>query len=152
MDFFPIFAQLRNRPCLVIGGGAVAERKVRQLLKSGARVTINSPVLNDDLRKLAADGQVIFAPGPFDPQLIEQNLLIIAATSDTGINRTVADVARSRNRFCNVVDDGEASGFIMPSVLDRSPIVVAISSGGRSPALARIVRQQIDDWLPARIG
>ena len=152
MDFFPIFAQLRNRPCLVIGGGAVAERKVRQLLKSGARVTINSPVLNDDLRSLAADGQVIFAPGPFNPQLIEQNLLIIAATSDKGINRTVADVAGSRNRFCNVVDDGEASGFIMPSVLDRSPIVVAISSGGRSPALARIVRQQIDEWLPARIG
>jgi len=152
MDFFPIFAELRNQPCLVIGGGAVASRKVRQLLKSGARVTINSPVLNDDLRRLAGDGKVVFAAGPFDPLLIEQNLLIIAATSDPKINRNVAETARSKKRLCNVVDDGDASGFIMPAVLDRSPIVVAVSSGGRSPALARIVRQQIDAWLPSGIG
>jgi uroporphyrin-III C-methyltransferase/precorrin-2 dehydrogenase/sirohydrochlorin ferrochelatase len=152
MDYFPVFAKLRNRPCLVVGGGAVAGRKVRQLLKSGARVTVNAPVLNEDLRQLASEGRVTVKSGPFDPLLIEQALLVIAATSDTDINREVANTARRHNRLCNVVDDGEASGFIMPSVIDRSPIVVAISSGGRSPALARIVRQQIDEWLPSRIG
>jgi len=152
MDFFPIFAKLRNRPCLVIGGGTVACRKVRQLLKCGARVTINSPVLNGDLRKLVDRGKVAFEPGPFNPLLIQQNLLVIAATSNAGMNGKVADAARREHRLCNVVDDGEASGFIMPSVLDRSPIVVAISSGGKSPALARIIRQQIDEWLPSRIG
>ncbi len=152
MDYFPIFAKLRNRPCLVVGGGAVASRKVHQLLKSGARITVNSPILNDDLRRLASDGCIAIQSRSFDPLLIEQNLLIIAATSDPQINREVADTARRKNRLCNVVDDGEASGFIMPSVIDRSPIVVAVSSGGRSPALARIVRQQIDEWLPSRIG
>jgi uroporphyrin-III C-methyltransferase/precorrin-2 dehydrogenase/sirohydrochlorin ferrochelatase len=152
MDFFPIFAQLGTRPCLVVGGGAVAGRKVRQLLKAGARVTVNSPVLSQELQTLAAEGKVTLAPGPFNPRLIEQNLLTIAATSSATINHQVADAARRQNRLCNVVDDGKASGFIMPSVLDRSPIVVAISSGGRSPALARIIRQQIDEWLPSRIG
>jgi uroporphyrin-III C-methyltransferase/precorrin-2 dehydrogenase/sirohydrochlorin ferrochelatase len=152
MDYFPIFAKLRNRPCLVVGGGSVAARKVRQLLKSGARVTVNAPFMNDDLRRLASDGSVAIQSGPFDPLLIEHNLLVIAATSDPGVNRDVADAAERRHRLCNVVDDGEASGFIMPAVIDRSPIVVAISSGGRSPALARIVRQQIDEWLPSRIG
>jgi len=152
MDYFPIFAKLRNRPCLVVGGGAVASRKVRQLLKSGARITVNAPVLNDDLRRLASDGCISIQSRPFDPLLIEQNLLVFAATSDPEINHEVAETARSKNRLCNVVDDGEASGFIMPSVIDRSPIMVAVSSGGHSPALARIVRQQIDEWLPSRIG
>jgi uroporphyrin-III C-methyltransferase/precorrin-2 dehydrogenase/sirohydrochlorin ferrochelatase len=152
MDYFPIFAKLRGRPCLVVGGGTVATRKVRQLLKSGARITVNAPVLNDELSTLAADGAINHHRGSFEPTVIANHLLIIAATSDPEINHEVAVSARQANRLCNVVDDADASGFIMPSVVDRSPVMVAISSGGRSPVLATLLRQRLDDWLPLHIG
>jgi uroporphyrin-III C-methyltransferase/precorrin-2 dehydrogenase/sirohydrochlorin ferrochelatase len=152
MDYFPLFAKLDAQPCLVVGGGTVAGRKVRQLLKSGARITVNAPFLNDELSTLVADGAIDHRPGSFEPALIANHLLIIAATSDPAVNVEVAKCARQANRLCNVVDNADASGFIMPSVVDRSPVVVAISSGARSPVLATLLRQRLDDWLPARIG
>jgi uroporphyrin-III C-methyltransferase/precorrin-2 dehydrogenase/sirohydrochlorin ferrochelatase len=152
MDHFPLFAKLRDRRCLVVGGGDVAGRKVRALRAAGARVTVNAPELNTGLSKLAADGDIEHAAGAYDPALIEDHLLIIAATSDPAVNIAVAADAAKANRLCNVVDDGEHSGFIMPSVVDRSPVVIAVSTDGQSPVLARLLRQRLDDWLPSRIG
>jgi uroporphyrin-III C-methyltransferase/precorrin-2 dehydrogenase/sirohydrochlorin ferrochelatase len=152
MDYFPLFAKLNDKRCLVVGGGAVAYRKVRALRTSGARVTVNTPDLNDELSALAAAGDIEHYPGAFEPGLIHEHLIIIAATSDPQVNRAVADAASQANRLCNVVDDGETSGFIMPSTIDRSPVIVAISTGGQSPVLARMLRQRLDEWLPARIG
>lgn len=152
MDYFPLFAKLTGKPCLVVGGGAVAARKVRALLNSGARVMVNAPDLNPELVGLAAEGTITHAPGAFDPTLIAVHLLVIAATSDPDVNAAVAAVAEREQRLCNVVDDGRNSGFIMPAVIDRSPIVVAIGSGGQAPVLARLLRQRLDEWLPSRIG
>jgi uroporphyrin-III C-methyltransferase/precorrin-2 dehydrogenase/sirohydrochlorin ferrochelatase len=152
MDYFPLFAKLNDKRCLVVGGGQVASRKVRALRKAGARVTVNAPALDDELNALVAAGEIEYCDGVFKPELVRKHLLIIAATSDSGVNHEVAEAASQADRLCNVVDDGERSGFIMPATIDRSPVVIAISSGGQSPVLARLLRQRLDDWLPARIG
>jgi uroporphyrin-III C-methyltransferase/precorrin-2 dehydrogenase/sirohydrochlorin ferrochelatase len=88
----------------------------------------------------------------FDPALIDEQVLIVAATSDAAVNRQVADAARAAHRLCNVVDDGATSTFIVPAVVDRSPVIVAVGSGGQAPVLARIIRQRLEQWLPARLG
>jgi len=152
MDYFPLFAKLENKRCLVVGGGAVAGRKVRALRNSGAQVTVNAPDLNAELSALAAAGDIDHHPGAFEPALVQTHLLIVAATSDPQVNHAVAEAASQANRLCNVVDDAQASGFIMPSTIDRSPVIVAISSGGQSPVLTRILRQRLDEWMPAGMG
>ena len=152
MDYFPLFAQLRQQPCLVVGGGEIAARKIRALRRAGAIVTVNAPKLIDELEALAASGAITAQRREFDVSLIPNSLLVIAATDDHSVNQAVATAARSHWRLCNVVDDGQSSSFIMPSVVDRSPIIVAVSSGGTAPMLARVLRQQLDDWLPQRLG
>ncbi len=127
-------------------------RKVQQLLRAGARVTVNAPSLCAELGDLAASGSIHWKDGEFDARLLADHLLIVAATDDRDVNRDVAAHARSAQRLCNVVDDGEFSTFIVPSVVDRSPVIVAVSSGGSSPTLARMIRQRLDEWLPQRIG
>ncbi len=152
MTHFPIFADLRDQPCLVVGGGAVAARKVDRLLEASARITVNAPELCAELCARAASGQIRHVRGEFDPSLVDASLLIIAATSDEGINRRVAAAAARSRRLCNVVDDGDLSTCVVPAVVDRSPVVVAIGTNGQSPVLARQLRQQIETWLPSRIG
>ncbi|MEO7385803.1 MAG: siroheme synthase CysG [Gammaproteobacteria bacterium] len=152
MQYLPIFASLRGQPCLVVGGGAVAERKVIQLLAAGARVTVNAPDLSPGLESAALDGRIALARRTFDPDLVLAQLLVIAATSDTAVNRAVAQTASDALRLCNVVDDPAVSTYISPSVVDRSPLLIAVSSGGQAPVLARLVRQRLERWLPARLG
>ena len=152
MQHLPIFAALTGQPCLVVGGGAVATRKVAQLLAAGARVTVNAPELSPALLALAQSGAISTAPRPFDPDLIGASLLVIAATSDRAVNHAVAAAARDALRLCNVVDDPDVSTFISPSIVDRSPLLVAVSTGGAAPVLARVVRQQLERWLPVRLG
>ena len=152
MDHLPLFATLTSQPCLVVGGGAVAERKVRQLRAAGARVTVNAPQLSSALEALAAAGDIQVERRPFDADLVDTHLLVIAATSDREVNHDVARVAAVARRLCNVVDDPAASTFISPSVVDRTPLIIAVSSGGRSPVLARLVRQWLETRLPVRLG
>jgi uroporphyrin-III C-methyltransferase/precorrin-2 dehydrogenase/sirohydrochlorin ferrochelatase len=149
MDYFPLFANLLARPCLVVGGGAVAARKVQELRKAGARVTVNAPELCE---ALSARLDIDVRAEPFDPRIIADHVLVIAATSDPETNRRVASAARACHRLCNVVDDGNLSSFIVPAVVDRSPVIVAVSSGGRAPLLARRIRQQLERWLRAQLG
>ncbi|MCC5793102.1 MAG: uroporphyrinogen-III C-methyltransferase [Chromatiales bacterium] len=152
MDYFPLFARLVDEPCLVVGGGQVALRKTRMLCSCGAQVTVNAPEICAGLRELAAGGQVSLVERPFDPQLVETHLLVVAATGDSAVNATIAATARAAHRLCNVVDDGPLSSFINPAVIDRSPVIVALSSGGAAPVLVRRLRQQLEQWLPARLG
>ncbi len=152
MDYFPIFAELHGRPCLVVGGGTVALRKTRQLRRAGAMVTVNAPRLDPALATIADAGEIRHVRSVFDPALIDDHWLIIAATNDATVNRDIARTSAARHRFCNVVDDGDASGCILPSIVDRSPLTIAISSGGRAPVLARMLRQRLDDWLPKNTG
>jgi len=148
----PLFATLQGQPCLLVGGGDVGARKARQLLAAGAVVTVVAPELGAELSSAVSDGRLHHSRRCFTPELIADHLLIIAATSNRAVNQQVATAAATARRLCNVVDDPELSSFIMPAVIDRSPLMIAISTGGAAPLLARLLREQIEDWLPARIG
>src|SRR5690606_10330666 len=130
MEHFPLFANLQDRPCLVVGGGEVALRKIRQLRKAGARVTVNAPDLAPGVAALAEAGEIRVEQRPFDPALVPDHWLVVAATGNRAVNAGVAAAAGAACRFCNVVDDPAHSSFISPSVVDRSPLVIAVSSGG----------------------
>jgi uroporphyrin-III C-methyltransferase/precorrin-2 dehydrogenase/sirohydrochlorin ferrochelatase len=152
MDSFPIFMKLRVRRCVVIGGGEVALRKVSMLLKAEARVTVVAPELCGALAEWHADGRIEYLRGMFDPVDLEGAALVIAATDDPAVNRRVSEAAQSRNIPVNVVDAPELCTFIMPSVVDRSPVIIAISSGGSAPVLARLIRARLETLIPAAYG
>jgi uroporphyrin-III C-methyltransferase / precorrin-2 dehydrogenase / sirohydrochlorin ferrochelatase len=152
LDYLPLFAQLARRACLVIGGGAVAERRVSLLLEARADVTVLAPRLSDALERLAAEGRILAQRAAFDRRLLEPYWLIVAATDDRALNTEVARAAEAAKRFCNVVDDPELCSFIMPAIIDRGPITIAVSSGGRSPVVTRWIKGVIETLVPARVG
>ena len=151
MEYLPVFAQLKGRSCLVVGGGSVAERKVSQLLLAGARITVLSTHLTETLEKLRRRGKIGREVGPFCRALVAENWLIIAATDDRSMNAEVAQVAENEKRLCNVVDDPALCSFIMPAIIDRDPITIAVSSGGHSPVISRWIKGIIESVLPARL-
>jgi len=152
MDYLPLFLQLRSQPVLVVGGGRVAVRKVDLLRRSGARVTVVAPDLREELRQLAAAAEIQHIPARFAPDHVDGATLVVAATNDHDVNAAVSGAARARRVPVNVVDDPALSTFIFPAIVDRSPIIVAVSSGGESPVLARRVREQIESVLPEKLG
>ena len=152
MRYFPLFLDLRGRPVLVVGGGAVAERKVRLLVASGARVTVVAPVLCSGLAQQAARGEIAHRIGEFAESDLAAQRWVIAATDQAAVNRAVAAAAEARGLFVNVVDDAELSSAIMPAIVDRSPLMIAISSGGAAPMLARRVREQLETLLDQSWG
>lgn len=133
MDFLPLFAAIKERPVLVVGTGEIADRKIAFLHRAGAKVQ----VVED------AD---------FAESQIDKVVLVIAATSDRELNRRISEAAQARHRLVNVVDDPPLCSFIFPSIVDRSPLLVAISSGGNAPVLARLLREKIEALLPPRLG
>jgi uroporphyrin-III C-methyltransferase/precorrin-2 dehydrogenase/sirohydrochlorin ferrochelatase len=152
MALYPLFADLRSRAVLVVGGGAVAERKAARLLAAGAQVTIGAPELNAGLREKAARGVVRHLRGHFEPRWLDEAWLVVAATGDAQVNRRVAECAEERRVLVNVVDDAVLSSFHVPAVVERAPLVVAISSGGAAPALASHVRGRIEALLEPSLG
>jgi uroporphyrin-III C-methyltransferase/precorrin-2 dehydrogenase/sirohydrochlorin ferrochelatase len=152
MQYLPLFADLKNRACLVIGGGVVAERRVSLLLDAGAQVTLLAPELTESLATLAADGRFEHVARAFDDEPLERYWLIVAATDDRALNARIASAAEAGMRFCNVVDEPALCSFIMPAIVDRSPVTIAIGSSGRSPVLARYVKGLIETLLPSRLG
>jgi uroporphyrin-III C-methyltransferase/precorrin-2 dehydrogenase/sirohydrochlorin ferrochelatase len=147
--YFPLFADLRDRCVLVVGGGAVAERKVRLLLEAGARVRLVAPEVTAWLRENAA---VAVHREPFDPRHFEGAVLAVAATDDRAVNEAVATAGCERNVLVNVVDVAELSSFIVPAIVDRSPLVIAISTGGVAPVLARLVRERLESLIDGSFG
>ncbi len=159
MQHLPLFARLEGRRCLVVGGGDVGARKVRLLLAAGAEVTVASATLTAELRELLDKGKIHHNQGEFgangDPLRagdLSPYWLIIAATSDRELNAAVARAAESAHRFCNVVDDPELGNVIMPAIVDRSPVTVAVSTAGSSPVLARWLKGRIESMLPMGLG
>ncbi len=152
MRYFPLFADLQGRRVLVIGGGEVAERKVRLLLEAGAAVTIVAPELNETLDALVRDGRVSLLATRFEPAQLGGVLLAVAATDDRAVNAAVAAAGRERNVLVNVVDDAELSSYIVPAIVDRSPLVIAVSTGGAAPVLARLVRAKLEVAIDESFG
>ncbi len=156
MRHFPLFADLTGREVLVVGAGEVAARKVRLLLDAGARVTVVATAVGAALRRMldeyAGQGSLGLRQEPFRPEHCDGMLLVIAATDDTTVNARVAATGRERNVLVNVVDDAALSSFIVPAIVDRSPLVIAISSGGVAPVLARLVRERLEALFDGSFG
>ncbi|WP_323904663.1 siroheme synthase CysG [Aeromonas hydrophila] len=152
MDYLPIFCRLDNKPVLLVGGGEVAERKARLLLDAGAQLTVVAPELDPELAELAANGSIEWLAGEFAPAQLTGKWLVVAATDRREVNALVYQSANQAGIFANVVDDPKRSSFIMPSIIDRSPLMVAISSGGKAPVLARLLREKLEALLPQHLG
>ena len=152
MDYLPIFLQLKDKPCLVIGGGEVAARKVSLLLKAGARITVVAQKLGPSLSQMTSEGKVTYQSGEFDSKLIQEHVLVIAATDNESVNRQVYEAALMNGKPVNVVDKPDISSFIMPSIIDRSPVIVAVSTGGASPVFARLMRAHLETLIPSSYG
>ena len=147
MPYYPINLNLRNRKCVVIGGGTVAERKVKTLLKFGATVVVVSPELSIGLQEMLSRKQITHMASDYDPRYLREALLVIAATADRQINQTVALEADSHNILVNVVDDPELCTFFVPAIACRGDVVIGVSTSGKSPALARRIREQVESYF-----
>ncbi len=152
MDFFPIFLNIKGRSCLVVGGGEVAARKVALLREAGGHVTVVAPQLGPKLRELVARGEIHCRLGQFEPADLDERHLVIAATNEGEVNAQVAAEATERRIPVNVVDQPKLCSFVVPSIIDRSPIVAAVSSGGTAPVLARLLRARLETLIPAAYG
>ena len=143
--YFPVFLDVRRKKCVVIGGGQVAFRKIRTLLDCGASVTVISPVLHPDLSELANKKSIQVIRRSYKSRDLKGAFIVIAATGTKETNRKVAKEAGRVGALVNVVDDPEPSDFIVPSVVRRGDLAIAISTGGMSPALARKIRTRLED-------
>jgi uroporphyrin-III C-methyltransferase/precorrin-2 dehydrogenase/sirohydrochlorin ferrochelatase len=155
MEYLPIFVDLKQHDCLVVGGGDIAARKAALLVKAQAKVTLVAPELATMTRDMLARGEISWIEAKFDPSQINQPRLIIAATDIESVNEQVYQAAKQKNILVNVADSPDQCDFILASILDRSPIVVAVSSGGDSPVLARNLRARLETLIPpaySRLG
>ncbi|MBB1292724.1 uroporphyrinogen-III C-methyltransferase [Pseudoalteromonas sp. SR44-5] len=152
MQYLPIFTKLDNKPVLVVGGGEVALRKCRAFLKARADVTLVAPWFCDELKEHAQNNDVTLIDAFFDESHLDGKMLVIAATDNDDVNNSVFELANARNVFVNVVDDQPKCTFIFPSIVDRDPITIAISSAGTAPVLARRLREKLETLIPQHIG
>ena len=152
MQALPIFFNIKNRHCVVIGGGDVATRKVTMLLKADAAVTVYSPEICNELQNLVSLAKIKYVPTSFESSQLNGACLVIAATDDKSVNISVSEAAKAQNIPVNVVDAPDLCTFTMGSIVDRSPIVIAVSSEGNAPVLARYIRAKIETMLPATYG
>ncbi|RRZ89797.1 siroheme synthase CysG [Erwinia sp. 198] len=152
MNWFPLFCDLRHKTVLLVGGGAVAERKARLLLKAGAAVRVCATHFSSPFYEWQQAGKLTLRETRFSPEHLDGCWLAIAATDSHEINQRVSACASARQMFCNVVDAPARASAIMPSVVDRSPLMIAISSAGDAPVMARLLREKIEALLPQHLG
>lgn len=151
-SWLPLSLRLADAPCLVVGGGVVAARKVEALLVTGARVSVVAPELGPVLAALHAAGRIEHRAREFRAGDVDAQVFIVSATDDPDVNREVAEAARAAGRVCNVVDDASLGDAIFPSILRRGELTIAISTGGAAPVLARILRARLEVLLPQALG
>ena len=152
MDFLPVFLDIKNKPCLVVGGGPIAARKVRLLIKAGGLVSVVAPTLCKELAGQLEKELIEHRAREFKDDDLAEQVLVIAATDIADVNHRVSTLAKQQRLPVNVVDEPDLCGFIMPSIIDRSPIQIAVSTGGASPVLARLVRAHLESYVPAAYG
>jgi uroporphyrin-III C-methyltransferase / precorrin-2 dehydrogenase / sirohydrochlorin ferrochelatase len=152
VDTLSLSLQVKGRRCLVVGGGAVATRKVHLLLKTHALVTVIAPNATAELMQLSEKQQIIYHSRPFQSDDLKDFFLVIAATDQSSVNSTIAQLADQQRILVNVVDAPHLGNVMFPSIVDRSPIQISVSSGGASPVLARLLRARLETFIPANYG
>ena len=145
MGYYPVFLDLDNARCLVVGGGAIAERKVDALLASDGVVTVVSPVLTRGLQELAAAQRISVVRRPYKKEDLVGVSLVIAATDDPALQQQIAADTKRAHIFCNVVDQPDLCSFVVPGVVKQGDLTLAISTNGTSPAMAKKIRQDLTE-------
>lgn len=152
MDYLPIFIRIKAQRVLVVGGGQIALRKLTLLLRAGAHIRVVAPEIRSEIRQLLDSSEHETHARPYRQSDLENVRLVIAATDNDAVNQQVYDDAVAVNLAVNVVDKPSLCNFIFPSIIDRSPVVVAVSSGGKSPVLARLLRARLETFIPSSYG
>jgi len=152
MRYYPVHLDINNRNCLVVGGGSVGTRKVRTLLDCGARVMVISLTVSQQLRELAASGDIILAERSYQSEDLNAVFLVIGATDDEKLNQQISSDADRFNTLCNIADRPEVCNFILPSIVQRDDLVITISTSGKSPALAKKLRQALENQFGEEYG
>ncbi|WIO45585.1 siroheme synthase CysG [Klebsiella electrica] len=148
----PLFAELKAKPVLVIGGGDIAARKIMFLRRAGANVQVVAAALCEDVAALVERQEIQWRAHEFEEPQLDDVFLVIAATDDDALNQRVSAAASARYRLVNVVDDQPLCSVVFPSIVDRSPLLIAIFSGGSAPVLSRLIREKIEALLPTNLG
>jgi len=146
MNYYPIYLDITNRRCVVAGGGDVAERKVERLLECGARVIVIGKTLTPALKALKKAGRIDHIEDDYDAACLHETFLVIGATDQDEVNARISADARERGIMVNIVDDPDRCDFILPSLFQRGDLSVAISTGGKSPALAKKLREDMEEY------
>lgn len=152
MKYYPVFLDLKNRNCLVVGGGAVSTRKVQTLLECAARVTVISPEATETLQTLARNHIVQWHQRAYRSTDLDTVFLVIGATDDQELNRRVSADAQKKGLLCNIADDPDACNFILPSIVRRGDLTLAISTAGKSPAFAKHLRKTLEKQFGEEYG
>jgi precorrin-2 dehydrogenase/sirohydrochlorin ferrochelatase len=147
MRYYPVFLDIAGKPVVVIGGGNIAHQKMANLLKAGAEVTVVSPDLNEEMAALKAQGQFRHIERDYEAGDLEGYTLAFVATDDRSVNSTVADEGKARKVWVNAVDDPPYCDFIMPGIAQKGDLIISISTSGRSPAMARKMREELEEFL-----
>src|ERR1700744_3971046 len=150
--YYPAFFNLEAQQVLIVGGGEVALRKLLLLERAGASITVVAPAAVGEILQRASAAKVRLESREFVPEDLDGVRLVIVATARRAVNRWIAALSEARGVPVNVVDDREASRFIVPALIDRDPVLVAISTGGTSPVLARRLRERLEALIPKRFG
>lgn len=144
MKYYPVFLDISGKPCAVVGGGEVACRKVQRLLQCGARVTVIADALSPELEALKARGEITHIDDQYAAEHIASALIVIGATDNRHVNEQIFRDARTERILVNIVDEPERCDFILPSIVERGDLAVAVSTGGKSPALAKRLRRELE--------
>jgi len=147
MGYYPLYLEMNRRRCLVVGGGAVAERKIASLLEAGAKVTVISPDVTEAVARWSKNNSIQFLARRYQRGDVKGHELVFVATNDGSVNAQVHQDGKNQGVWVNAADDPEHGDFILPSVLRRGDLTVAISSGGNSPALARTIREELEIYF-----
>jgi precorrin-2 dehydrogenase len=152
MKYYPAYLDLRERYCVVIGGGSIAERKTLSLIEAGAVVTVTSPSLTPKLLALSASGKITYLKKNFEERDINDAFLAIAATDSPLVNSAVARACKKKQVLVNVAAPPEESSFIVPSVIERGELLIAVSTSGASPALSKKIRKELEERYGPEYG
>ena len=152
MKYYPVLLDIQHKKCLVVGGGAVGSRKAGSLLAGGAMVTVVSPVISEKLRQLMPNTHLVCLERDFRVSDLEGMFLVIGATDDEDLNRLISAEAHQRNILCNIADRPKVCNFILPSIVHRGDLMIAISTCGQSPAFARKLRQDLEKQFGPEYG